>query len=154
MRAWGAALGLALAACGGDAGLAELARTWSLDTQELVHEEWLRTVRKRERELAALPLTERRERLARWREEIAERVAAIELRLELRADATFVVRYVNGGYAGEQRGTWSRDGDRLRFRTERSGGDTPPGGWLAEGRVTDGALRLEGEGVPTPFVLR
>lgn len=147
-------LALFVAGCGDDLNLDEVAGAYELDTEELAHEQWLRAVHERERELADLALPERQERLARWRTEIRDRVAGLRLRVELGADGTFQTLWMNGTLAGRQSGTWHREPGAVVLSTQSAQGAAFEGARLARAQVADQGLRFVGEGVPVPFLLR
>ncbi len=150
----GLVLVLLVAGCGDELGLDAVAGAYELDIEELAHEQWVRAVHERERELADLTLPERQQRLAQWRAEIRERVAGLRLRVELGADGTFLTLWMNGTLAGRQSGTWHREPGVVVLSTESAQGAAFEGARLARAQVADNGLRFAGDGVPVPFLLR
>jgi hypothetical protein len=140
LAAWAA---LVLSACGGrDGAPASAAGTWLLDRVAYARD--------------LLPSAPPSDPAARERavDEARRAAAAVEVRLVLEADGTFLAHHRFDGEEGRTRGTWQQDGALVRLTSTHTPAGPLPEPETVEARLVGGALRFERGVVPRPFVLR
>ena len=87
--------------------------------------------------------------------EAARRAAAtVALRLDIRPEGTFVVRYRFGSERGARRGAWRQDGDQVVLQITHDAAGPIQSGAVVTARMTPEGLRFQGWPVPYAFLLR
>ncbi len=143
---------LAAACGGGEDSSADVAGVYVLDGEQLARD-FLRARLERMdgAERAGLTAQDRRALLV----EARATAALSDVRLDLMADGSFVVRYRYDGDEGRRRGTWKRSGGALHLRTTHSASGALAQPTEVQARYADGAVSfLAGEEIPHPFTLR